>query len=123
MNYLFIIIFRIVFSQYVAKNNIQKIRRYSIDKVYEEGPFSPNEIQECAFQIISPEKTDQVLDAEILFIGKEIIEKILPNESIQFIINHRIIFSLIVKHCKMSKKDASHFTIIMRNAAVSYVIF
>ncbi|KAJ3658714.1 hypothetical protein Zmor_010439 [Zophobas morio] len=108
---------RIAFSYYVATNNIKNIRRYCIGKVFEEGYFSPNEYQECIFQAISSEPEDNVMDAEVLFISKKLLETIFPSkqQNIVFCINHSFIFSTILKYCKITEKHAAIFTNIMLN--------
>ncbi|EFA04131.2 eIF-2-alpha kinase GCN2 isoform X1 [Tribolium castaneum] len=107
----------IAFSHYVASNNIKKMRRFSVGKVFEEGVFSPNEKQECVFQVISPVKNDHVVEAEMLYIANEIFGKNLQRSgSLYYIINHRLIFSTILKHCKMTNRKAADFINHMKNA-------
>ncbi|RZC38849.1 Pkinase domain containing protein, partial [Asbolus verrucosus] len=102
-------------AHYAAKNNITKLRRYSVGKTFEEGYFLPSETQECVFEAISSESDDYVNDAEILYIAKEICDGVLKSEmgEICFFINHRSIFSTILRHCKIADNNATVFTNMM----------
>ncbi|XP_044266232.1 eukaryotic translation initiation factor 2-alpha kinase gcn-2-like isoform X2 [Tribolium madens] len=106
----------ITFSHYVATNNVKKLRRFSVDKVFREGFFSPTEIQECVFQVISPIKNDHVVESEMLYLGKEVLDGNLQPGYLYYIINHRLIFSTILKHCKMSYRKVAAFINQMKDA-------
>jgi hypothetical protein len=111
---------RIAFAYYVATKKITEMRRYSVGKIFEEGYFSPTETQECIFQSISPEPNDFVNDAEILFTGKEICDKIFPNDKnqIRFYVNHGIIFWAVLKRCQITQKSVTLFMNLMMNRPV-----
>jgi translation initiation factor 2-alpha kinase 4 len=108
---------RIAFAYYAATKKITEMRRYSVGKIFEEGYFSPTETQECIFQSISPEPNDFVNDAEILFTGKEICDKIFPNDKnqIRFYVNHGIIFWAVLKRCQITQKSVTLFMNLMMN--------
>jgi translation initiation factor 2-alpha kinase 4 len=108
---------RIAFAYYAATKKIKEMRRYSVGKIFEEGYFSPTETQECIFQSISPEPNDFVNDAEILFTGKEICDKIFPNDKnqIRFYVNHGIIFWAVLKRCQITQKSVTLFMNLMMN--------
>jgi translation initiation factor 2-alpha kinase 4 len=108
---------RIAFAYYVATKKITEMRRYSVGKIFEEGYFSPTETQECIFQSISPEPNDFVNDAEILFTGKEMCDKISPDDKnqIRFYVNHGIIFWAVLKRCQITQKSVTLFMNLMMN--------
>lgn len=50
---------RVSFARYIAWNNVNNLRRYSVERVYKEKKvfgFLPREFYECAFDIVSPNK-------------------------------------------------------------------
>jgi translation initiation factor 2-alpha kinase 4 len=108
---------RIAFAYYAATKKITEMRRYSVGKIFEEGYFSPTETQECIFQSISPEPNDFVNDAEILFTGKEICDKLFPDDKnqIRFYVNHGIIFWAVLKRCQITQKSVTLFMNLMMN--------
>jgi translation initiation factor 2-alpha kinase 4 len=108
---------RIAFAYYAATKKITEMRRYSVGKIFEEGYFSPTETQECIFQSISPEPNDFVNDAEILFTGKEMCDKISPDDKnqIRFYVNHGIIFWAVLKRCQITQKSVTLFMNLMMN--------
>ncbi|XP_063914375.1 eIF-2-alpha kinase GCN2-like [Zophobas morio] len=111
---------RLALSYHIAKHKINKIRRYSTEKVFTEGHFWPNEVQECAFQAVTPEPDDHVLDAEMLFIGSEVCEKIFSEDVIhrvRFVLNHHLMFSAILQHCRISDALAGIFVNIVLTAS------
>ena len=95
---------RVPFARYVARTNIQSIRRYCISPVFREAKvydIQPKELMECAFDIISPTKESLIADAEIMIIAQEILRDLNALEDgsrYLFRLNHMKLFHGVLSH-------------------------
>lgn len=106
--------FRRPFASHVAVNGITSIRRYSIGRVYREKKvfnFHPKQLYECAFDIISQNTGNFLLDAEIISVAYEISMEltILREKNLSFRLNHTSLLRAILIHCNVPKDK--HYTL------------
>lgn len=69
---------QVPFARFVAHNQVQNLRRYSVERVFRQNkPFGlhPREIVECAFDIITSTHSCSVPDAELLVMVQEVINE------------------------------------------------
>lgn len=97
---------RIPFARHVALNGIKLIRRYTIGRVYrEKKPFNfhPKQLNECAFDVITPNPGNLLIDAELLSIAYEITNELpeLRQKNVSFRINHTGLLRAILIHCNV----------------------
>ncbi|GAB0096649.1 eukaryotic translation initiation factor 2-alpha kinase 4 [Sergentomyia squamirostris] len=100
--------FRRPFASHVAVNGITSIRRYSIGRVYREKKvfnFHPKQLYECAFDIISQNPGNFLVDAEIISVANEISMEltILREKNLSFRLNHTSLLRAILIHCNVPK--------------------
>ncbi|VEN50557.1 unnamed protein product, partial [Callosobruchus maculatus] len=108
---------RVPFARYVAWNAITLLRRYSIERVYREKKifgFQPRELYECAFDIVSPTAGTLMLDAELLYVGYEIITElpIIKNKHFIIRLNHTSLIKAILLHFGIKDKHQEVFRMI-----------
>ncbi|CAH1982227.1 unnamed protein product [Acanthoscelides obtectus] len=108
---------RVPFARYVAWNAISLLRRYSIERVYREKKvfgFQPRELYECAFDIVSPTSGTLMSDAELLYIGFEIINELPVVKNKHFVIrlNHTALITAILLHFGIKDKHQEVFKMI-----------
>lgn len=109
---------RVPFARYVAWNNINSFRRYSVERVYKEKKvfgFLPREFYECAFDIVSPTQGNLMSDAEILYIVYEIINEIpgVKNKNFLIKLNHTALLKAILLHCGLKDKHEELFRLLL----------
>ncbi|XP_062562568.1 eIF-2-alpha kinase GCN2 [Armigeres subalbatus] len=98
---------RIPFLRHVALNGIKFIRRYSIGRVYREKKvfnFHPKQVYECAFDVVTPNRGNLIVDAELLSIANEIMRELNlldPSRNVFFRINHISLLRSILLHCNV----------------------
>lgn len=81
------------FLRHVAINGITSLRRYTIGRVYREKKvfnFHPKQNYECAFDIVTPNRGNFLVDAELIATAHEIVNQfdVLKQKNITFRINH-----------------------------------
>ncbi|XP_055535172.1 eIF-2-alpha kinase GCN2 [Wyeomyia smithii] len=111
---------RIPFMRHVALNGIKFIRRYSIGRVYREKKvfnFHPKQVYECAFDIITPNRGNLIVDAELIFIANDIMRELNmldQQRNVFFRINHISLLRSILLYCNVPKdKYKELFEIIL----------
>ncbi|XP_060526951.1 eIF-2-alpha kinase GCN2 isoform X2 [Cylas formicarius] len=111
---------RVPFARYVAWYYITCLRRYSVERVYEEKNvvgFMPREYYECAFDIVTPTPGNLLSDAEVLYTVYEIINE-LPgarNKHILIRLNHAKLLKAVLIHCGIKEKHEEVFNILLEN--------
>lgn len=112
------------FINYVSLNGVNFLRRYSISRVFREKRvfnFHPRQIYECAFDIITPNRGNLMVDAEILWMAYSITNELptLKNCNISFQINHSGLLNAIYLYCNIPHKYHSqidyHITEFLEN--------
>ncbi|XP_037027743.1 eIF-2-alpha kinase GCN2 isoform X2 [Bradysia coprophila] len=109
---------RIPFAKHIALNGINMIRRYSVGRVYREKKvfnFHPKQLYECAFDIVTPNRGNLLVDAEVISIAYEITQEIpaLNHKNISFRINHTSLLRAILLLCNVpTDKYSCLFTAI-----------
>ncbi|XP_055679382.1 eIF-2-alpha kinase GCN2 isoform X2 [Lutzomyia longipalpis] len=101
------------FASHVAVSGITSIRRYSIGRVYREKKvfnFHPKQLYECAFDIISQDTGNFLLDAEIISVSYEISMEFteLREKNLSFRLNHTTLLRAILMHCNVPKEKQSN---------------
>jgi eukaryotic translation initiation factor 2-alpha kinase 4 len=102
---------RLPFVRHAAINGINNIRRYSISRVYREKKvfnFHPKQLYEIVFDVITPNRGNLLIDAELLAIAHELVHNELPaltnqNQNIRFRINHTSLLRAILMYCNVAK--------------------
>lgn len=94
------------FARYVKSNNITKMRRYQIGKVYRKD--QPNmkacrfrEFTQCDFDILGNDLVKEVADAETISVLNRILVDLRLTKSYTIRINNREILSSIFDYCKV----------------------
>lgn len=96
------------FLHFMALNNLNYIRRYTIGRVYREKKifnFHPKQLFECNFDIITPNRLNFLIDAEVLLVASEIVSEFesLKQKQICFRINHTGLLKAIFLYCSVPK--------------------
>ncbi|XP_065075686.1 eIF-2-alpha kinase GCN2 [Ochlerotatus camptorhynchus] len=111
---------RIPFMRHVALNGIKFIRRYSIGRVYREKKvfnFHPKQVYECAFDVVTPNRGNLIVDAELLSIANEIMRELNlldTQRNIFFRLNHINLLRSILLYCNVpSDKYKELFEIVL----------
>ncbi|XP_058833033.1 eIF-2-alpha kinase GCN2-like [Topomyia yanbarensis] len=98
---------RIPFMRHVALNGIKFIRRYSIGRVYREKKvftFHPKQVYECAFDIVTPNRGNLIVDAELVSIANEIMHELNlldQQRNVFFRMNHISLLRSILLYCNV----------------------
>ncbi|XP_058461122.1 eIF-2-alpha kinase GCN2 [Malaya genurostris] len=98
---------RVPFMRHVALNGIKFIRRYSIGRVYREKKvfnFHPKQVYECAFDIVTPNRGNLIVDAELVSIANEIMVELNlldPQREVFFRMNHISLLRSILLYCNV----------------------
>lgn len=98
---------RTPFMRHVALNGIKFIRRYSIGRVYREKKvfnFHPKQVYECAFDIVTPNRGNLVVDAELIAIAYDIMRELNmlhKQRDVFFRINHIGLLQSILQYCNV----------------------
>ncbi|XP_019525004.3 eIF-2-alpha kinase GCN2 [Aedes albopictus] len=98
---------RVPFLRHVALNGIKFIRRYSIGRVYREKKvfnFHPKQVYECAFDVVTPNRGNLIVDAELILIANEIMRELNLldlSRNVFFRINHISLLRSILLHCNV----------------------
>ncbi|XP_071963594.1 eIF-2-alpha kinase GCN2-like [Antedon mediterranea] len=114
---------RVSFARYVARNNITRLKRYCIDRVYREKRLfgsHPRELTECAFDIISNTQGTLIPDAEVLHVVTEIINEYPSLQARNYFIhiNHTLLLTAILNHCGIPEKQHASVYNILSDAKV-----
>lgn len=96
------------FLRHVALNGVTFLRRYSIGRIYREKKsfnFHPKQKFECAFDIVTPNRGNFLVDAELLYVANEIVNEfdILKQKNITFRINHTSLLRAIFLYYSIPK--------------------
>lgn len=99
---------RAPFARHIAMSGINMVRRYSVDRVYREKKvfnFHPKQHYECAFDIITPNPGNYLVDAELLSLAYEITNELptLKDKNISIRINHTSLLRAILIYCNVPK--------------------
>ncbi|XP_028823379.1 eIF-2-alpha kinase GCN2 isoform X2 [Denticeps clupeoides] len=94
---------RLAFARFVARNNISNVKRYSIDRVFRPRKLDrshPRELQECAFDIITPHTSSLLPEAEAIYTISEIVHEFaaLQERNYTIYLNHTGLLKAILLH-------------------------
>lgn len=97
------------FLRHVAINGITTLRRYTIGRVYREKKvfnFHPKQNVECAMDIVTPNRGNFLVDAELIATAHEIVNQfdILKQKNITFRINHTSLLRAIFLFYSLPKE-------------------
>lgn len=97
---------RIPFIKTMALSPMDRLRRFSVGRVYREKKvfyFHPKEQYECVFDIITPHRGCLIVDAECIAMAAEIVNefKALKAKSISFRLNHTSLLHSILLYCNV----------------------
>lgn len=100
---------RVPFARYVAWNDRSLMRRYSIERVYRERKvygFSPRELFECAFDIVTPTSANLMADAELLYIFFEIVNElpVIKTKQVTIRLNHTLLLKALLLNFGIKEK-------------------
>ncbi|XP_067942850.1 eIF-2-alpha kinase GCN2-like [Watersipora subatra] len=98
---------RVPFARFASRNNIVRLKRYSISRVFRERKphgIQPHEHYQCAFDIISPSQESLVPDAEVLSVIQEIVNKFPKLQARKYSIhmNHNQLMTAILLYCGLA---------------------
>lgn len=94
---------RVPFIKHIATTTTDRLRRYSIGRVYHEKKmfyFHPKQQFECAFDVITPQRGNLLVDAECLAMAAEIAVEYttLSAKEITFRMNHTGLLRAALMH-------------------------
>lgn len=97
------------FLRHVAINGITTLRRYTIGRVYREKKVfnvHPKQNYECAFDIVTPNRGNFLVDAELISTAHEIVNQfdVLKQKNITFRINHTSLLRAIFLFYSLPKE-------------------
>lgn len=118
---------RAPFARYVARNGVNFLRRYAIEKVYREKKIfdsHPRELFECAFDIVTPTQGNLMTDAELIYILFEIFNEFQPLKSKTFTIflNHTLLLEGLLLYCGIKEKKKEIFN-VLAEAKVKFLFY
>jgi translation initiation factor 2-alpha kinase 4 len=114
------------FLRYVALNGINFMRRYSIGRVYREKKmfnFHPKQILECAFDIVTPNRGNLLVDAEILAITQEIVNEfeVLKDRNLMFRVNHTSLLRSVFLYYSIPPEKYKKMLTLINDLQVSFI--
>uniref|UniRef100_A0A667YT01 eIF-2-alpha kinase GCN2 n=1 Tax=Myripristis murdjan TaxID=586833 RepID=A0A667YT01_9TELE len=112
---------RMTFARFVARNNINHLKRYSIERVFRPKKLDrshPRELLECAFDIITPVSNSLLPDAETIYTISEIVQEFpaLQERNYQIYLNHTSLLKAILLHSGVPEDKLSQASSILCDA-------
>lgn len=97
---------RIPFIKTIALSATDRLRRFSVGRVYREKKvfyFHPKEQYECVFDVITPQRGSLIHDAECISMAAEIANEFtsLTAKTISFRLNHTSLLQSILLYCNV----------------------
>ncbi|XP_033124847.1 eIF-2-alpha kinase GCN2-like [Anneissia japonica] len=114
---------RVSFARYVARNNITRLKRLEIKRIFSEKKLygsHPRELTECSFDIVSSTQGTLIPDAEVLHVVTEIINEYPSLQARNYFIhmNHTLLLTAVLNHCGIPENKHSAVYSILSDAKV-----
>ncbi|XP_051161013.1 eIF-2-alpha kinase GCN2 [Leptopilina boulardi] len=112
---------RVPFARYVVKNNIQRLKRFAIERVFRETKIHglhPRELYECAFDVITPIGNNLMDEAEMISIVWEISGEIfeLNDKNFTVRLNHTSLLQAVLMYCGIEEEKYQDIYTILGDA-------
>lgn len=110
---------RVPFIKQIATSQTDRLRRYSLGRVYNEKKmfyFHPKQQYECAFDVITPQRGNLLVDAECIAMAAEIATEYtrLSPKAVTFRMNHTsLLRAAMMHHCVPEDKYGDVFDVIL----------
>lgn len=108
------------FLRHVALNGLNFLRRYSISRVYREKKmfdFHPKQLYECAFDIVTPYRGSNLVDAEVIAVGFEILSEFgfFKGNNAEIWINHTSLLRSIFMYCSVPQEKSKNLLTLIND--------
>lgn len=112
---------RVPFARYVVKNNVHRLKRFAIERVFRETKIHglhPRELYECAFDVVSPIANNLMEEAEMISIVWEITAEILELNDKNFTVrlNHTSLLQAVLVYCGIEEEKYQDIYSILGDA-------
>ncbi|XP_044127594.1 LOW QUALITY PROTEIN: eIF-2-alpha kinase GCN2 [Bufo gargarizans] len=114
---------RIPFARFVARNNINNLKRYCIERVFRPRKLNrchPKELTECAFDVITSSVNSYFPVTETMYTIYEIIQElpVLQERNYSIHLNHTSLLKAILLHCGVPEDKLMQVYTILYDAMI-----
>ncbi|ESO93561.1 hypothetical protein LOTGIDRAFT_119057 [Lottia gigantea] len=111
---------RVPFARFIARSNTQSMKRYCLDKVYQEKKFfglHPKDMTECAFDIVTPSHASLIPESELLAVSSQVIHEFptLRERNYYFRLNHTSLVKAVLLFCGIREEKHHAVQLCLRD--------